>query len=140
MTALPVAHNGQTFDLAPTGYAPNVYRLMVERDVDTSVLVDGEWDYREEFVSESLGVIEVDRDGNVMAVARNNGTRAMVATLNEAVAFLVDVARPCEHGDAVEVDAEHDIWECEGCSALFGHAPRDPWTPQVLRFHSVRGA
>jgi hypothetical protein len=135
MTTLPIAHNGQAFDLVPVDhYASGRFRLVVSREVVFDAVLDeeGSWDYQEATVEESLGVIEVDaRNDLVVATTRYNGGRLYVSDLTEAVAFLAERGRPCAHGDAREADSR-GVWECDDCGALFAQA--ETGAPQVLRY------
>lgn len=121
MTALPITHNGQTFALVPQDSFSGRFRLHLDRSVDLYDVWDGEAEYAGTLdVEDDLGTIEVDylSDG-VAARTRYNGGYRLVEDLTEAVAYLVDEGRPCQHPSGHGIDEGR--FECDDCGATYGH-------------------
>ena len=121
MTALPIAHRGQIFDLDPVdAYSSGRFRVVLRREVDT---YDADGWIGTEHVEESLGTVEVvgrsgwADDGYVEARTRYNRRGDAFHDLAAAVAFLVAEGRPCGHPDGDGIGG--DRFECGDCGATF---------------------
>jgi hypothetical protein len=115
---LPLAHNGQTFNLVPVdAYFSGRFRVMLDREVD---LYDESGDLTDTVeISESLGTVEVDNwNEHVEARTRFNRGGGYFADLSAALAFLVDSGRPCTHPDGNGTGVENQ-YECTDCGAIY---------------------
>lgn len=133
MITIPVAHNGQSFNLVQHQNLSTSFDLVLHREV--FVFVGGDWVY--ETVREHLGQINISVaevnvriDEMVSAFTQYNYERKVFPSLNDAVAFLVDEGRPCRHAVSTGVDMTFEgdtIYRCDDCSAtyIFGEDDED---------------
>jgi hypothetical protein len=121
-TAFDVIVNGQRVSVEPNehtfGIANIMFRDSVEYPVEASVW--GEWELDD--ISERLGVLDFAPRGYernlIEASTAWNGKRQIFDTLTEAVQFVWDNYKPCQHGDGSGTGNPNE-YECDYCGTIY---------------------